>query len=252
MGGYLPEIDEVHVSCTFTYDRQKAENLAYQWEALGVPVKIGGPACDDHGGEFSPGLYLKRGYVMTSRGCNNNCWFCSVPKREGKIRELPICDGFNVLDSNLLQCSDAHINSVFDMLARQKEKPLFTGGLEARMLKPWHCKRLKEIGTKRAYFAYDTPDDYEPLVVAGRMMLEAGFTVEGHTLCCYCLIGYKGDTFEKAERRLMQAVDAGFVPYAMLYRDEKGIINQNWKRFQREWCRPAIVTSKLSGLTGKR
>ena len=38
----LPEIDEVHVSCVFTYDRTKAEELAYQWEVVGVPVKIGG------------------------------------------------------------------------------------------------------------------------------------------------------------------------------------------------------------------
>lgn len=34
----LPDIDEVHVSVTFTEDRKKAEALAYQWEMIGVPV----------------------------------------------------------------------------------------------------------------------------------------------------------------------------------------------------------------------
>ena len=241
----LNSIDEVHISVTFTEDRQKGEYLAYQWESVGVPVKVGGPAYDDRGDEFEPGLYVKSGYVMTSRGCNNHCWFCMVPKREGPIRELEIKDGFNVLDSNLLQCSDAHFTAVCEMLKRQSEYPLLTGGLEAKTLKPWHCKKLREIKTKRAYFAYDTPDDLEPLINAGKIMMEAGFTKESKTLCCYCLIGYKGDTFEKAETRLRQAIKAGFVPYAMLYRDEYGKVDQEWSRFQRHWIRPETVNREI-------
>ena len=88
----LPEIDEVHVSVTFTYDRPKAEALAYQWEMVGVPVKVGGPAYNDPAGEFTPGLYLKHGYTITSRGCNNHCWFCMASQREGCLRELEIKD----------------------------------------------------------------------------------------------------------------------------------------------------------------
>lgn len=51
----MPEVDEVHISVTFTYDRQIAEEMAYQWQMLGVPIKIGGPAYDDPAGEFSSG-----------------------------------------------------------------------------------------------------------------------------------------------------------------------------------------------------
>jgi hypothetical protein len=80
---------------------------------------------------------LKKGYVITSRGCPNRCWFCSVWRREGEvIRELPVTDGWNVLDDNLLVCSENHIRAVFAMLARQRRMPLFTGGLEAAWLKP--------------------------------------------------------------------------------------------------------------------
>lgn len=243
---WLPEIDEVHVSVTFSYDRKHAEALAYQWEAVGVPVRVGGPAYDDPGGEFVPGLYIKPGPVMTSRGCSNSCWFCMVPTREGAIRELPIVDGYNILDSNLLQCSDAHINGVFDMLGRQKERPIFTGGLEARELKAWHCERMREIGTKRAYFAYDTPGDYEPLANAAKLLLDAGFTVDSHALCCYCLIGYKGDTFDSAEKRMTQAIALGYRPYAMLYRDERGETDKEWRRFQSAWLRPEWVNAKVA------
>jgi len=38
---------------------------------------------------------------------------------------------------------------------------------------------------------------------------------------------------------------AGFFPFAMLYRDEKGKVGEDWRRFQRIWARPQIVYHKL-------
>lgn len=61
------EVDEVHISVVFTYSMRRAEWLALQWKSLGVPVKMGGPAFDAPGGDFIPGLYIKKGYVITSR-----------------------------------------------------------------------------------------------------------------------------------------------------------------------------------------
>lgn len=203
----IPEIDRVEISVTFTYDKKAAEDLAYQWEMLGVPVKVGGPAYNDPGGNFEPGKYLKYGYTITSRGCNNNCWFCMARQREGKLRELKIQPGWDILDNNLLQCSEQHIRDVFEMLKDQPHKPKFTGGLEAKELKEWHCDLLRESNPERLYFAYDTPDDYEPLVEAGKMLMNHGFSPKSHLLGCYCLCGYKGDTFEKAEERFMRVFD---------------------------------------------
>ena len=239
----LPEIDEVHISVTFTYDRSKAEELAEDWKWAGVPVKLGGPAYDDPAtGEFVPGRYLKKGYTITSRGCNNHCWFCVAPRREGGLRELEIKDGWIIADNNLLQCSEGHIRGVFDMLKRQKKRPRFTGGLEARQLQPWHCDLLREVNPETMYFAYDTPDDYEPLVEAGKMLMAAGIDPRRHTMACYNLIGYSGDTFEAAQERMEQTIRAGFMPYAMLYRDAEGKTDREWAKFQREWLRPAIVS----------
>ncbi len=241
---YLPEIDEVHISVAFTWDMQRAEQLYEQWKQVGVPVKMGGPAFNQPGGDFVPGLYVKEGMTITSRGCPNHCWFCAVPKRERGLRELEIHDGWNVLDDNLLACSDEHVEAVFKMLERQKKRAVFTGGLEAKIIKPWHAKRLKEIKAARMYFAYDTPDDYEPLVEAGRLLRSEGHNNSNHSMGCYCLIGYPNDTFEKAEMRLTNTIKAGFMPYAMLYRNETGETQKEWKKFQREWLRPAIVGTK--------
>jgi hypothetical protein len=242
----LPDIDEVHVSVAFTYDMPKAETLAEAWARTGLPVKLGGPAFNQPGGDFVPGLYLKHGYVITSRGCNRGCWFCSVPAREGgKLRELPVTAGWNVLDDNLLAASEKHIRDVFAMLKQQEKRPVFTGGLEAALLRPWHIELLRKVKAARMYFAYDKPSDYEPLVQAGRLLRDGGITKASHRAACYVLIGYPGDTMDAADARLRAAWEAGFVPYAMLYRDDTGATDADWRRFQRLWVRPEIVLSRL-------
>jgi hypothetical protein len=235
--------DEVHISVAFTWDLPRAEWLAKQWGHI-APVKIGGPAIGEKSGDFTPGMYLKRGYVITSRGCPNHCWFCSVPKREGDVRELHITEGWNVQDDNLLACSDAHINAVFEMLERQKHPIEFTGGLESARMKPWIAAALHVLHPKQMFFSYDTPNDLEPLREAGKMLHDAGFTTISHCQRCFVLCGYPKDSMDLAEIRMKEAMDAGFTPMAMLWKDETGKQDRIWRKFQREWARPAIIYSR--------
>jgi hypothetical protein len=237
------EIDRVHISVAFTWDLPASEKLAKEWAQF-APTEIGGPATGQRGEAFVPGMYLKKGYVITSRGCPNRCWFCSVWRREGEaLRELPIAEGWNVLDDNLLACSDEHIRQVFSMLVRQGRRPYFTGGLEAAKLKPWHIEELAKLNPAEMFFAYDTPNDWEPLYEAGKLLKAAGFKVF-HPLRAYVLIGYPKDTFEKAEKRLCDCLKAGFMPMAMLYRDKAGGRDPAWVRFAWSWARPAVIYAK--------
>ena len=239
------EADQVHISVTFTWDIKRAEWLYGQWKHV-AKCSLGGPALNEKGGDFISGMYMRYGYVITSRGCRNRCWFCSVPEREGyQLRELPITNGWIIADDNLLACSEKHIDSVFEMLKRQPHRPQFTGGLEAKLLTQEMAFRLKELNPETIFFAYDTLEDYEPLIQAGKYLQIAGYSKGQHRTRCYVLIGYKGDTFEKAEKRLRQAWDAGFFPFAMLYRDYTGKYDIRWKRFQREWANHYIVATKL-------
>ncbi len=242
---FFDDADEVHISVVFTWDIEWAERAAKQWEFV-APVKIGGPAFNEIGGDFIPGMYMKEGYVITSRGCPNRCWFCSVPKREGnQLRELPITNGWILTDDNLLACSEKHIQAVFEMLKHQPKKPQFTGGLEAKLLTADRAKQIRELKPETVFFAYDTPNDLEPLKQAGKYLLDAGFSKSSHVLRSYVLCGYKGDTFDKALKRMLQSWDAGFMPMAMLYRDFKGDYSKEWKRFQREWASPVITACNL-------
>jgi hypothetical protein len=239
----LIEPDRVHVSVAFSWDLPAAEKMAKDWAFI-APTEIGGPATGQRGEDFIPGMYLKQGYVITSRGCPNRCWFCTVWQREGEtLRELPVTEGWNVLDDNLLACSDEHIKAVFTMLARQGRRPYFTGGLEAARLKPWHIEELVKIKPVEIFFAYDTPNDREPLYEAGEMLKAAGFN-SCHPLRAYVLIGYPGDTFEKAESRLFDCLNAGFTPMAMLYRDKIGKRDPAWIKFAWPWARPASIYAK--------
>ena len=247
---FIPEgISEVHVSVTFTWDLAEGERLARAWQRI-APVKIGGPAFETRGGPFRPGMYLKEGYVITSRGCPNDCWFCSVPRREGGLRELPIQEGWNVLDDNLLACSENHIRAVFEMLRRQKQEIEFTGGLEANLLDSWHCELLKTIRLGQMFMAFDEERDWEPLVSASFMLRHHGILHDGgrHRVRCYVLIGYKGDTQEAALDRLNRVLSLGIYPMAMLYRDQRGQTDHSWRIFQREWARPSLIGAKLKEL----
>lgn len=242
-GLFPPEADEYRISVTFTFDVDAGERLADEWSRFGT-VRIGGPAYGDNG-DFTPGEYLKNGYVITSRGCPNNCWFCFVPKREGKIRELPITDGWRIQDNNLLACSDDHINGVFDMLKRQPKPAVFQGGLESARMRPWIAKRLYEIKPRRIYFAYDRPRDYDPLVSAVKMCSDAGIKPSWHTMSAYVLIGFPNDTFDRAVERMNAVMSLGIYPFAMLYCGDDGKMNPAWRPFQREWANPIIVGSKM-------
>lgn len=250
--GLFDEADEVHVSVAFTWDLPAAERLARLWAPV-APVKIGGPATGERGEAFTPGMYVRPGYVITSRGCPNRCWFCTVPKREGRVvREYPIHDGWNVLDDNLLACSRPHVEAVFAMLRRQKAKRQgievhFTGGLEAARLEPWHVEALRDLRPRGLFFAYDTPDDLEPLRRAGELMLAAGFTTASHRLRAYVLVGYPKDTFADAEARIAETTAAGFIPMAMLYRSsDHGEVDPAWADWTRLRSRPAIICAAAS------
>ena len=229
------------MSVVFTYDLPEANRIAKSWERFGKPVKIGGPATGMRGDDFVPGRYLKPGYVITSRGCPNRCWFCSVWKREGTIRELPICEGWNVLDDNLLACSENHIVSVFGMLKKQPHAPEFTGGLDPRYMTVDIMREIRSIKPKQIFTAYDSADDQEFVERAIENCWKAGFTKESHSVRCFVLIGFPRDTFDEAAERLEWVKRLGAMPMAMLYRDETGKRDNSWMRFQRKWARPMIM-----------
>lgn len=249
--GMFDEADEVHVSVTFTADKMIAERLAEQWRHV-ANVKVGGVAYGDTSLEFIPGRYIKPGYTITSRGCPRRCWFCGVWKKWPQPNVLPIYEGWNVLDDNLLACPQDHVEAVFSMLRRQGRRVEFTGGLEALALQDYQVDLLASLKPRpNMFFAYDPGDAFETLESAARRLLDAGFTAESHRMRVYVMIGFPKDTFELADGRLREMMSIGFTPHAMLWlpetpSQEKYRPAPEWRTFQRRWARPAIIHARAA------
>ena len=238
---FRPPADEVHVSVTFTWDLKRAEELARSWGRFYPKVRVGGPALGDAGGEFVSGMYLREGFTITSRGCPNACPFCLVRPREGTIRELPIADGFDVQDNNLLACSDTHQDAVFAMLARQKTPIQFTGGLEARRVDERVIQRLQRVRVGQLFLAYDSTGAWPMTVDAIQRLRAAGLKLR--QVRCYVLSGFGEDTVAAAEARCGEVLAAGALPFMMIYQPPDQFIqySRQWRNAARKWTRPAAM-----------
>ena len=244
-GLFRPEIQPVKISCTFTWDIPETERLYRSWSAYYPDVEIGGPAFGDPGGAFTPGLFVKEGVTITSRGCSKYCDWCFVPRREGWIRELPIMDGWDLADNNLLACSRPHVERVFEMLKNQPEPIRFSGGLDSDMLQQYHVDLLKTIRLKFAWFACDYPGAIQSLERTADLMSD--FSREKKR--CYVLIGFNGETPAQAEKRLEAVYNLDFLPMAMLFRDNKittPFVSRDWQSLRRTWSRPAAYKAKMA------
>ena len=240
----IPEHDEVHISCTFTWDREYAKELKFQWEGrTDKPVKIGGVAFNSPVDDFIQGLYVKSNVIFTTRGCNNNCPWCIVPKQEGKLRELPICQGNIIQDNNFLQASRQHKEKVFDMLRTQKGI-CFKGGLEPGLIDDHFINNITSLKIKELWLACDTDSSIPIFKKACEKLSKAGFN--RNKIYCYAL-SY-GKDMQADEARCREIWEAGAMPFMQLYRDfsdKKTQYSKEWNAFQRSWSRPAAINAHM-------
>lgn len=243
-GMFIPEHDEVHVCCVFTWDIEWCKELQFQWQGKSdKPVKIGGPAFGDAGGDFIPGMYIRQGFTFTSRGCPNKCGFCAVPVREGELRELLIVPGNIIQDNNFLACSKKHRAEVYAMLRDQKAIE-FKGGLEARRLTDWDIEQMRGLKIRKLWFAADSDGSLPIIRKTADKLLSAGYKRDH--LHCYVLAG---DDMAKNEARAVAVVESGMMPFVQLYQpiDQSRIeYSREWKAFHRMWSRPAFYMAKLN------
>jgi len=230
-----PDMD-VYISVTFTWDILEGRRLLEAWSNHYSSCLIGGPAFDAYGVNFEPRRFIKQGVTITSRGCPWNCPWCFVPKREGKIRELPIKEGWIVQDNNLLACSQKHIESVFEMVSKQNNPIEFAGGLDGHFLSTWHIDWFKKLRIKQFWFACDHSRSFKRLEKIADLM--ADFPEQKKR--CYVMIGYDVESLKDAEIRLEKVYSIGFLPFSQLYQgEEKKEYSQEWKKLNRKWSRPA-------------
>lgn len=239
---FLPEADEVHVSCTFTWDIPEAERLQKAWAQYYRIVKLGGPAFGTPVNGFTPSVYVRSGVTFTSRGCNNHCPWCLVPPREGRLIEIDdFAVGHIIQDNNLLQCSPQHLDRVFAML-RTQHAVEFTGGLDARLLRQSVADAIRGLRLRQLFLACDTDSGLAPLERAIKLLQLPRDKVRCYVLCAF------GATVDQCEERLRSVWKVGAMPFAQLYQPPDHWIDysRDWRRLARTWSRPAAMKAHMA------
>lgn len=204
----IDKYDEVHISCTFSYDLDRAYQMLEDYKMFDQPVKLGGAYFGSRGA-FIPGRYVAKGITITSRGCNNSCWFCAVPKKEGMIQCINIEDGHIIQDNNILQCPEKHLDAVFQMLKDQKRNIFFKGGLQPSLITQDVVDRLKSVPIGEVWLSLDKKSDIPHFQKAARLL----HWIPENKRRVYILTDQKHPWGE----RYHVALKAGFTPFVATF-----------------------------------
>lgn len=104
-----------------------------------------------------------------TRGCIRNCWFCKVPKFEGKLKEYNTVESIvkhkkvKFYDNNILAYSK-HMEVFQWLLDHPEIKCEFNQGLDFRLVNDENLAALSKLNYMGEYiFAFDEPK-YQPLL----------------------------------------------------------------------------------------
>lgn len=99
-------------------------------------------------------------YGFITRGCIRNCWFCKVPRKEGKIHQVDTVDNIvrhkkvKFLDNNFLAFPNC--NEILEALVKKQIKCQFNQGLDIRLITETNSNLLSKLNYWGNYtFAFD-------------------------------------------------------------------------------------------------
>lgn len=193
--------DKIYVSCVFDWNKYKCD----EWEGI---AEIGGSgySLDKTLPPEIDSLQPKINLGFTTRGCIRNCYFCIVPKKEGKIKAVgdiyDFWDGksktITILDNNILALPD-HFKTIIAQLRKEKLKVDFNQGLDHRLLTDELCRELVSVRHTELRFAFDDIC-YKPSVLKAIDILKK-YGRDKFNTRWYVYVGEK-DTFETVYERL--------------------------------------------------
>lgn len=124
--------------------------------------------------EETPPFYYpdeKTSYGFITRGCIRKCWFCKVPKHEGKLKAYNAVESIvrgipgekvKFMDNNIL--AYPHHMDVFNWLIEKGTRCEFNQGLDFRLVNDENLAALARLNYEGEYiFAFDDPK-YQPLL----------------------------------------------------------------------------------------
>ena len=189
-----------------------------------------------------PELTKDTAYGFLTRGCPNNCAFCIVSKKEGRIsKKVADLSEFwrgqkyiKLLDANLLACKDKQ--ELLQQLIESKSQIDFTQGLDARFITDDVAEMLKQIKTKRVHFAFDFMK-YEKAIIEGLRIYKKINPLPDYKTIVYMLVNFD-TTIDEDLYRVKKITELGYIPDIRIYR--KPSAPQILKDLQR-WCNNRLI-----------
>ena len=158
---------------------------------------------------------------FTTRGCQRNCGFCIVRKKEGYIKEHAEVEEFLnpksviivLLDNNFLALH-SHIKKL-QLFINQDWIIDFNQGLDIRLINEENAKLLVKVKhLKQIRFSWDLMN-YEKEVKEGlRILFKVG--IKPYRIMAYILCNFN-TSFEEDMYRFEELVNLGVDPFIMIY-----------------------------------
>ena len=188
-------------------------------------------------------------YGFLTRGCINNCQWCIVPTKEGKLRPNADIEEFLsdkkqaiLLDNNVI-ASDYGINQI-EKIVRLGIKVDFNQGLDVRIADK--DKYILELLSKVKWirhirFACDSLSQLEPIIRVTEELSIKG--IKPYRIFVYTLI----KETEDALIRLNSLKKIGVTPFAQPYRDFDNKINPTkLQRDMARWCNHKAIFNSVN------
>lgn len=240
--------EAVYASIIFERSRPKAQELLGYWPQ----ATVGGTGWRLESSLESIGIESKRqdysdypkwrqSIGFTQRGCRLNCWFCVVPRKEGKVRQESVIDEIwrgppwpkelLLLDNDFF--GQKEWRQRIAEIRAGGFKVSFNQGINCRMINDEAAEAIASIDyrddsmkVKRLYTAWDNSDDEGPLFRGLDCLKRAG--VRPDNIMVYMLIG-AGESAADREYRRSQLRDFGCRPYPMPYTRTRELVGfQRW------------------------
>ena len=253
------EGDTAFISVVFTWHLQDAYQLAVFYKSQGLRVIVGGPGTFTRPKFFDGVAEVQRHYsdavrrhnphaTFASRGCPVGCWFCIVPKMEGReFTELPDFPVRPILcDNNLSALSPEYQDHIVKRYL-DEDVPLLdaNSGFEPRTFTEDVYERWRVINKGYWRFAYDDAKD-EPHVKRVMHMLRH---LNYRKKRVYVLIG--NEPVDACLDRIYKVIGWGGDPYVQPFIKLNALTKTPHVRF--DWSRQLLrdVARWCNGWTWK-
>jgi hypothetical protein len=233
------EGDTAFLSIAFTWRLDDAWARAKWYAALGYKVRAGGPGIftrkhyltdvAEIGGDVPDALVHHNPMAtIASRGCPVGCWFCIVPKMEG--RDFTLLPGFPVrpvlCDNNLSALPADYQDHIVARYLREGV-PLMdaNSGFEPRTFDEEVWRRWQPINRGPWRFAYDDAADRPYVERVMKMLCD----VSPRRKQVYTMIG--AEPFGACMERIREVIAWGGEPYAQPFMKLNALLKRPHVRF---------------------